>query len=116
MYRVIDVPGILGLLKERNFGGQTCRLQLTIQDSFLPENAGGILLCFEDGRLRFSDDGSYDVEVHMDVAEFSSLLVGVVDFASLYQYGLADISDLGYVGVVDRIFAARDKPICMTPF
>ncbi len=116
MYRVTDVHRIFDLLKERNFGGQTCRLKLTIRDSFLPENADSTLLYFEDGRLRFSGDGSHDVEVRMDIAEFSSLLVGTARLRSLYNYRLADISNPDYVDVIDRIFAAEDKPICMTPF
>jgi predicted acetyltransferase len=116
MYRVIDTRGIFDALKERNFGGQTCRVKLTIEDSFVPENAGSTLLYFDDGRLHLPDGGVHEVEVRMDVAEFSSLLVGVVDFTSLYRYGLADVSDPGYVGIVDRIFAARDKPVCTTPF
>jgi predicted acetyltransferase len=116
MYRVIDVPGMFGLLKERNFGGQTCKLELTVKDSFLPENAGSTLLRFEDGRLHLVNDGDYDVEVCMDVAEFSSLLVGAVNFRSLYKYGLVEISDPGYVSTVDKIFAVEDKPMCTTPF
>jgi len=119
MYRVSDTSGIFNLLRERNFGGQTCKLKLTIEDSFLPENAGSTYLRFEDGRLHLvdegADDGDYDVEVCMDVAEFSSLLVGAVNFRSLYRYGLAELSDPGYVRVVDRIFAVEDKPMCTTP-
>jgi predicted acetyltransferase len=117
MYRVVDIPGIFRLLGERDFGGQTCRLKLTIEDSFLPENAGSMFLAFENGRLHLLDSGSaHDVEVWMDVAEFSSLLLGTVPFRSLYEYGLADVSDPGYVGIIDRIFAVRDKPICTTSF
>jgi predicted acetyltransferase len=116
MYRVVDVPGILGLLKARDFGGQTCRLKLMVEDSFMPENAGSTLLYFEDGRLELMDGGDYDVEVSMDVAEFSSLLMGAVAFRSLYKYGLARISDPDYVEVVDQVFAVRDKPVCTTPF
>jgi len=116
MYRVLDTATIWGVLKERDFGGQTCRVKLTIEDSFLPENAGSTLLYFDDGRLHLPDDGPHEVEVRMDVAEFSSLLMGAVNFRSLYRYGLADVSDSGYVGVVDQIFAVKDKPICMTPF
>jgi len=116
MYRVIHAQRIFDLLGEHNFGGQTCRLKLTIEDSFLPENAGSVFLRFEDGRLHLMDDRDYDVEVCMDVAEFSSLLVGAVNFGSLYKYGLAEISDPGYVGTIDKVFAVEDKPICTTAF
>jgi len=116
MYRVIDVPGIFRALRERNFGGQTCALRLTIVDSFLPENAGNLLLRFDKGRLHIADAGAHDVEIRLDIAEFSSLLVGVVNFKSLYKYGLAELSDAAYVDTVNQIFAVEDKPICMTHF
>ena len=116
MYRVLDTAAIFDVLKERDLSGQTCRVKLTVEDSFLPENAGSTLLYFDNGRLHLPNDGPHDVAVQMDIAEFSSLLMGTVNFRSLYKYGLADVSDSGYVGVVDRIFAVKDKPICTTPF
>jgi predicted acetyltransferase len=116
MYRVIDVPGMFDLLHERNFGGQTCTLKLNVVDSFLPENAGSTLLRFEGGRVRQMDDGEHDVSLRLDVAEFSSLLAGSVDFFSLFRYGLVEISDPAFVNTINRIFAVEQKPMCTTAF
>ncbi|MGD2205874.1 MAG: GNAT family N-acetyltransferase [Anaerolineae bacterium] len=116
MYRVIDIAGMFDLLAERDFGGQTCILKLTIEDSFLPENAGSILLRFKEGFVRRLEDGEPDVEVGLDIAEFSSLLAGTVSFRSLYRYGLVDISDLAYVDTINHIFAVQQKPMCTTQF
>jgi predicted acetyltransferase len=116
MYRVIDVPGIFEVLRERNFGGQTCTLELDIVDSFLPENAGCTLLRFERGRARRVEGGGHDIGLRLDIAEFSSLLAGSVDFSSLYHYGLAEISDPAHVATVNRIFAVEQKPVCTTSF
>jgi hypothetical protein len=116
MYRVIDVPGIFDLLTEHNFGGQTCTLKLTIDDSFLPENAGATLLVFEGGHVQRLESGDHDVEVRMTIEDFSSLLAGTVSFLSLYHYGLAKVSDIDYVEAVDRLFAVVHKPMCMTHF
>jgi predicted acetyltransferase len=116
MYRVIDVPAIFDLLGEHDFGGQTCTLKLTIADTFLPENAGSLLLRFESGRVHRLDGGVHDVEVHLDIAEFSSLLTGTASLRSLYNYGLAHISDPTWVNMVNRIFAVEQKPVCMTHF
>lgn len=116
MYRVLDIPGILGALANRDWNGQSLRLRLTVVDSFLPENAGHYLLCFVDGQLHLEESGPHDVAVDMDISEFSSLLVGTVDFSSLYRYGLARISDEGYVKAVERALAVESKPICMTQF
>lgn len=117
MYRVIDVPRMFELLQARDWGGQTCRLRLTLTDSFLPENAGSTTISFERGRAALAEDeAAADVEARMDVAEFSSLLVGAVDFEVLLLYGLAEISDPAYVQTLQRLFWVERGPVCMTGF
>ena len=116
MYRVIDVPLIFDMLQERDFGGQTCTLKLTVRDTYLPENDGSILLRFVDGRAQRIHSGQPDLQIHLDVAEFSSLLAGTVDFSSLLRYGLAQISDPAYADTVNRLFAVECKPMCTTSF
>jgi len=116
MYRVIDVPRLFDLLHERDFGGQTCTLELEIADSFLPENAVSMLLSFEAGRVQQVSGGTPDVQVRLDIASFSSLLAGCVDFYSLVRYGLAKITQPDYVATINRIFAVEQKPICTTSF
>jgi len=116
MYRVVDVPGILGRLAGHNFGGQTLMLELVVEDSFLPENAGRTLLRFEAGHLRRLEGGEPDVQVCLSIEDFSSLLAGTVAFRSLYDYGRARISDPDDVETVTRLFAVEQGPICMTHF
>jgi predicted acetyltransferase len=116
MYRVIDTKGIFGLLRDHNFGNQDCKLKLALRDSFLAENDGSTVVHFRQGRPALQDDADYDIEVGLDIADFSSLLMGAVRFKSLYMYGLADISDERAVDTVDRLFMTEAKPICMTPF
>jgi predicted acetyltransferase len=114
MYRVIDVPRLFAQLSGYDFGGVTCRLQLTLTDSFLPENAGTYLLHVEDGAARLVDSGAADVAVAMDIADFSSLAVGAIDFARLYTYGRATISDAAHVPLVSRLFRGRANELSQT--
>lgn len=116
MYRVIDLPGVFGRLREHDFGGQSCRVKITISDSFYPANAGSLVLQFSNGRASISQDSAYDVEIRLDVAEFAALLLGNVSFRSLYLYGLADLSDSAYLETINRLFLASNKPICLTAF
>ena len=115
MARVLDVPGIFRALAAHDFNGQNLRLRLTVRDSFLPENDGSLVIAFQNGRATLPESGPHDVEIALDVAEFSSLLMGAVDFQHLYAYNLAEISDPAAVPVVSRLFAAP-KPICLTDF
>jgi predicted acetyltransferase len=116
MYRVIDVPAVFRALAGHDFGGQTCTLKLTVRDTFLPANDGTQLLRFERGAAQLLAEGDYDVEVRLEVAELSSLLMGCISFASLHTYGLAEISDPAYVETVTRLFRTERKPMCTTPF
>jgi predicted acetyltransferase len=116
MYRVIDVAQLFHVLRERDFGGQTCRVKLSVEDTFLPENDGSHVVEFENGRARGAGASDFDVEVRLDVAKFSSLLVGAVTFEALHRLGLAGISDPWYVDTVHRIFATGTKPMCITEF
>lgn len=116
MYRVIDVKRLFAVLAEHDFGGHTCALKLSLRDSFLPENAGSTVIHFNDGRPQLQPEGPFDVEIWMDVADFSSMIVGAVAFERLHAYGLAQISDDRFLGTVDRLFHADKKPLCMTNF
>ncbi|HFQ94176.1 MAG TPA: GNAT family N-acetyltransferase [Anaerolineae bacterium] len=116
MYRLIDLPRYFTLLREHNFGGQTVRLKVTLADSFYQVNGGSWLIDFADGRARLLESGDCDVEIRLDVAEFSSLIVGATDFRRLMIYGLAAISDRHYIDTVHRLFYTEKKPLCMSSF
>jgi len=117
MYKVIDVAGFFRLLKSHRFGREDCRLKITVQDSFTPGNDGSYVIHFVGGRPHVKRrDADHEVEITLDIAEFSSLVLGVVDFARLHRYGLAEISDADYLDVVNRLFLAESRPITLAQF
>jgi predicted acetyltransferase len=116
MYRVLNLERLFDVLKDYDFNGQNCRLKLMIRDSFFQENDGARVIHFEGGRARLVPKGDCDVEVAMDVADFSSMFMGAVTFEKLHEYGLADISDTAYLGTANRIFYREHKPVCLTSF
>jgi len=79
-------------------------------------NQGSTLLQFSDGEVKILDHGRYDVEATMNVEWFSSLIMGVVDFRSLWTYRLAQVSDDAKVGNLHRLFHSWDKPVTMEEF
>ncbi len=116
MYRVIHVGKVFEELSDRNFGGCTVKLKLAIRDSFYPENNGSTIVHFRDGLPSVAAGDEFDLEVGMDISDFSSLLMGAVTFRSLYRYGLVDVSDPSRVEMLDRLFHAEEKPVCTTAF
>jgi len=116
MYRVIDTPGLFRTLKNHNFNNQTCRMKITISDSFLESNNKSFFVSFKDGRAEMKTKGNSEVEIRLDVAEFSSMILGVIDFKSLYLYKLAEISNIDFLETVNKIFLSDVKPITTTQF
>ncbi len=116
MYRVMDTQGIWEELAGHCFNGVNLRVKLTVRDSFLPENNGTVVIHFKDGNPLVMDEGGYDVEATLDVAWFSSLIMGVVDFRKLWMMGLAEVSDEGYVDTLDLLFHAQRRPVTIEEF
>ena len=119
MYRVIDTAAAFRALADHDFGSQTLRLAITVRDSFLPANDDVVTVHFHEGRAEVAPDGresEADAAIALDVADFSSLLLGVVPFASLYRHGLATLSDPARLDSVTRLFLAAEPPICLTGF
>jgi predicted acetyltransferase len=116
MYRVIDAPGCFRALEGVDFGGQSLRLRVELTDTFLPENHGVFCVAFEQGKAAAVEETGFDLSLTIDVAGFSSLLMGVVPFRKLYEYGLAEIDDPSAAEVLDRLFWTPDSPMCLTRF
>ncbi len=116
MYRIINLKGIIKELRDHNFNNECCKLKITIEDSFIKDNDGSIIVHFNNGFPIIVDDEEYDVEIKLDIAEFSSLITCTVSFNCLFKYGRAWISDESYLRKVNNIFASDEKPICMTMF
>lgn len=116
MYRVLDVPRLFAVLADHNFAGQSCTVQINLTDSFWPVNAGSWRLMVENGNAILNPNVHPDVEIGLDVAEFSSLIIGATTFRQLLAYGLATISDADYAEKIHHLFYTPHKPICHTPF
>lgn len=117
MYRVINVEEFFSLLSNHSFGGQTIKLKITICDTFLPENDGQSIIHFQKGKSKvISTKEDYDVELSIDIARFSSVIMGAVRLSKLFKYGLVEISDKRFLQLVDNLFKSEEPPFTFEPF
>ncbi|MEW6411191.1 MAG: GNAT family N-acetyltransferase [Candidatus Zixiibacteriota bacterium] len=117
MFRVLNTRQVFEILGDHDFGGQTVRLKLTATDSFLKENDGSLVIYFSDGKPEIKTKKSpHDVELKLDISDFSSLLMGAVGLKSLVKYGMAEVSGPEYIDLLHKLFATEQKPVCLTSF
>jgi predicted acetyltransferase len=85
-------------------------------DSFLERQNRRVVIDFKDGKAAVAEGEVADVDITIEIADLSSLLMGVIPFGKLYQYGRVEISHSEKVTEINRLFYAMKKPICTTAF
>lgn len=116
MYRLLDTAGFFHAAAAHRFGSESLSLGISVRDSFLPENAGDLVVRFEKGRPSLAPGETPQTRIALDISELSALLIGAADFRTLLGYGLAEIDDPNYSGVVHRLFLSEARPVCLTAF
>jgi predicted acetyltransferase len=115
MYRICDIEGFFSDIQHCRFGNLNLKLLINITDSFIKENNKPFLLEFNDGKCTVGG-GKHNAALSIDIAEFSSLVMGCVNLKPLVKYGKATLSDAAYLDVLSRAFAIDEKPVCLTYF
>jgi predicted acetyltransferase len=86
-------------------------VKFAVTDDFFEVNNEAVIVHFKDGRASVEPEAAYEVEVSLAIADFSSLLMGAVTFRSLYQYGLAKVSDEKYLPIINSLFMVSQQPL-----
>ncbi|MEH7334462.1 GNAT family N-acetyltransferase [Neobacillus drentensis] len=116
MYRIINVHGIFEDLKNRNFNHVTAKVKLKIKDTLLPQNNVELILHAQNGWVKVASNGDHDVEISLDISDFSSMLMGVITFKELYILGRTEVSNSKYIQTMNRLFFSIEKPRCTSVF
>lgn len=115
MYRVISLAKFLQATAFRDFNGVTLNLILHVEDTFRPENTGTYYVAFKEGQARVRKELFDGIEMSINMADLSSLLMGSVEIASLYRLGKVKVSEEA-LSVLRTLFRVEQKPECITPF
>lgn len=118
MYKIIDIKTFFTLLPLEHFNDITCELGLIIHDSFHIDKQQKWLLTVEKGSLAIDEyaEKKPEIELEMDISDFSSLAMGSINVNKLYQYGKLKINKPEFLKDVNNLFNRSQKPICTTAF
>lgn len=114
MYRIVNTRSLLAATTWRNYNWQTLNLILRVTDTFRPANSSTYYLRFRDGVLNLSDEPLVGIELEIDIAELSALLMGSASIEALYRFGRARVNP-DHLPTLARLFLA-ERPTCLTAF
>jgi len=116
MYRILDLKWFFELTAGHRFGTESFTLTIDLRDGFLHDKTASTIVRFEEGIPKVMSRSRPGLRMEIGIDCLSSLLLGCVRFRSLYEYGLAGLSDVSSVDVLDEAFRVPRKPICWTSF
>lgn len=114
MYRIVNAREFFKATATRCFNYQTLELVLHVTDTFRPANAGTYYIRFRDGMASLSDSPVNGIELTIDIADLSALLMGSVSIEILHRYGRAKVN-ASDVPMLSELFVAA-RPTCLTSF
>jgi len=116
MYRICNVPGFFADIPKVQFGNLNMNLLVYTVDDFVPENNKSFTLKFENGYCTMVDGAEPDIRLVINIAEFSSVIMGCANLKQLVKYGKARVSDMTKLDELSRAFVLDEKPICVSYF
>ena len=116
MYRVVNAAELVRALAACRFGDLDATLRVVLADAFFAPNAAACVIAFHRGRPEVVDAACRpDVELTIDVADFSALVMGSVRLRPLVGYGRAILSNTEWLTPLDVAFDTV-APQCLTRF
>ena len=116
MYQLTSLTNLLHSLRDHRFGQADLRLRIVLTNAFLPEQNGDQWIQIEGGKATLAAAGTADASLHLQMADFSALLLGCVSLTELHRLGLASLSDDSWLPAVDAVFRLPQPPTCITRF
>ena len=115
MYRSLGNTALLERCSGRDFGIGECTVAFEVADAIVPTNAGTTTVRFAGGWAEVTD-AHPDVTVQLDVAEYSSLIMGAARLRTLVTYGGVRVSEYAWLDTVDAVLATAEPPRSTTWF
>ncbi len=118
MYRVLDTEKLFAQMTADSFNNMDVTIGMHLEDDFIDDNTGYYRVTFTPGEAPqvLREQGDIDATIRLGVADFSSMVMGSVDFRSLHLYGRVEIDDERKIDLINRIFHTTTRPYCILPF
>ncbi len=112
MYRVVDAERVIMMLDGTGIPDFVCRL--TIRDDLIARNDRVFTVVVKGGQISIGDEEPA-VSLTLDIADFSSLVMGAATLRGLVRFGKAHVPE-EWSGVLGQLFGYAKKPFCTTGF
>lgn len=113
MYKIIDLKKFFTVAE--NFGKVNIVIKFKIKDSFAGASLKTQIVSFNQGKCVVVKKDP-DVELTMEISDFSALVMGSLSFKQAFKHGKAKLTNEKYAEKIHRLFYTEAKPQCLNWF
>ena len=113
MYRSLDP---VKLIMNRPVELDNMKIRFILTDSFMTDSKQDFIINWKQNKAIRSKGKRYDLEIKMDVSDFTSWIMNAIDLSTLFDYGLVELSDDSMLNKINRAFYYQQQPICLQRF
>jgi predicted acetyltransferase len=116
MYRIVDVEAFLTeISKFQKFNCPDIIIAIAIEDSFREKNQGVYNIRVKNKELTLTKDENNAIPVKMNIADFSSIMMGSAKIRNLFDLGKIECNKKD-LEILECFFNFSKKPECITLF
>ncbi|MFD2922848.1 GNAT family N-acetyltransferase [Halobacillus naozhouensis] len=111
MYRIVDLPLFMNFVSDHSFGKESITVHFEVEDTLMKTEQITYSYRFEEGKPVACDSRDEGVQITIDIADLSSLLMGCVSLSTLLRFKRAKISGQNNMTAqAKRLFDSPQKP------
>ncbi len=113
MYRSLNP---VELIMNRPSTLDNIKIRFNLQDTFMVNTKKEFIIEWNSGKAVLSKGKKFDLELTLDVSDFSSWVMNSVDLTALHDFGLLETNHQNMILSLDQAFYYPRKPICLERF
>ncbi|WP_163527505.1 GNAT family N-acetyltransferase [Halobacillus ihumii] len=111
MYRIVDLPLFMNYISDHSFGLESMTVHFEVEDTLMKTEQTTYSYRFEEGKPKVCDSRDDGIQLTIDIADLSSLLMGCVQLSTLVRFKRAEVHGPDNMrSQVKRLFDSPKKP------
>jgi len=110
MYKIAEPKMFFEQLASDTFSKAEVIIRFELENELSPKNEKFILTYDFHNKIFVTSELKTDLTIKMNLARFSSIMMGALSFKTAVRHGLVEISKEKYIDCVDNLFRTMNKP------
>ena len=116
MYKIIDPLKFFETLQDNTYDTMDLTIRFELENELFPKNRKIILTYNFANKKIVQNEVTSDLTIKLNLARFSSLVIGALSFSSAVKHGLVEVNNKNHIDCVDKLLRTKNMPVGYNEF